>query len=228
MNPITNKTLDFLKELNNNNSKEWFETHRGEYIVAHEEMIAFAELVMSEILTFDKVDARSGKQTLYRIYRDVRFSKDKTPYKTKWGGYFRRSGEDRRGGFHFDIEPGGKSFVGGGFWAPNKEDLILIREQIVSDSDSLNEVISNTDFKTYFNELSGSKLKTGPKGFDKAHEQIELLKHKQFIITHHFSDKEVLAKDFPLKLAEGFKKMLPFFNVMTDYLTTDLNGISRI
>jgi len=184
--------------------------------------------VMSLLQSFDKIESKSGKKTLYRIYRDVRFSKDKTPYKTKWGGYFRRSGEDRRGGFHFDVEPNGMSFIASGFWAPNKEDLLLIREQIASDASPLKKVLTSSKFKDSFKELRGDKLKTGPKGFDKEHEEIELLKYKQFLVFKTFTDAEVLSPDFPEKIAQGFKDTLPFLDVMTEYLTTDLNGISTL
>ena len=228
MNPITNRTLDFLKELRENNTKEWFNAHRDDYDRSHEEVISFVEQVMNLVRSFDKIDDKPAKKVLYRIYRDIRFSKDKTPYKDKWGGYLRRSGEDRRGGLHFDIWPNNQSFIGGGFWAPNKEDLLLIRQQIEADSSPLKNVLESNEFKNYFGEVSGGKLKTGPKGFDREHEDIELLKHKQFLIAHSFTDNEVLAPDFPEQVAQGFQHMIPFLDVMTEYLTTDLNGISTL
>lgn len=228
MNPLTKSTFIFLKELDENNNKNWFDANRTRYEKAHLEMISFAEIVMTELMIADKIENRSGKKTLYRIYRDVRFSKDKTPYKNKWGGQYKRVGENRRGGFHFDIQPGGKSFVAGGFWGPNKEDLQLLREHLANDSEPLKKVIKETEFVSCFGEIKGQKLKTGPKGFDKDHKEIELLKLKQYLVFHSFSDEDVLSEEFPLLVAQTFTKMIPFLDVMTDYLTTDLNGSSLL
>jgi len=225
MSVITKQTFDFLKQIGKNNSREWFQENKSTYEKSHEEVIAFADKLIDLVNSFDVLDTQSGKKALYRIYRDTRFSKDKTPYKTMWGGYLRRSGAMRRGGFHFDIEPNGKSFIGGGFWSPNKEDLLLVRQQIEADASPLRNVIESSDFKSFFHELKGAQLKTAPKGFDKEHEEIDLLRYKQFLVKHDFTDKEVLSSEYVHLVAEGFKNMLPFFDVMTEYLTTDLNGL---
>ena len=163
----------------------------------------------------------------YRINRDVRFSKDKTLYKVYLGGFLKRAGAERRGGMGFHIQPG-KTSIAGGFFAPNKEDLMLLRQQISNDAEPLRSVLNSKAFKDFFGDLGGSKLKTAPKGFDKDHPEIDLLNHKQFIVQHSYSDKEVLADDFVERMAEVFSNMLPFFGVMTEYLTTDLNGVSLI
>ncbi len=223
MSQITKNNFKFLEDLRKNNTKPYFEKNKATYIALHEEMIAFADALLVEVKKFDEIDTPTGKKSLNRIYRDVRFSKDKTPYKTHWGGGLRRAGSDRRGGFYYHIEKG-NSFVGGGFWAPDSKDLLHIRKQIDVYAKPLKKVINSKAFKDYFGSLEGDKLKTAPKGFDKENENIDLLNHKQFIVWHKFSDKEVIEKDFHKKVAKGFKNMLPFFNVMTDYLTTDLNG----
>lgn len=227
MNPITKNNFTFLKGLAQNNQREWFEQNKVAYESARMEVAAFADEVMGYMKSFDVLSTVSGKKSMYRIYRDIRFSKDKTPYKTNWSGSFSRAGADRRGGYYYHISPG-NSFIGGGFWGPNKDDILLLRQQIEGDSTPLRAVIESKDFKNYFGALLGDQLKTAPKGFDKESPEIDLLRYKQFIVKHDFTDKEVLSADFPQLVAEGFKNMLPFFNVMTEYLTTDLNGESTL
>lgn len=227
MGQITEQTFKFLQELQENNNKAWFETNRTRYELSHQEMIQFTEKVRKHMTAFDVLEEASGKKSLYRIYRDVRFSKDKSPYKNYWGGHFRRMGAERRGGFHFQIEPN-NSHIAGGFFNPNKEDLLRIREQIAQEASPLREVLESNDFKNYFGNLTGEQVKTAPKGFDKTHADIDLLRYKQFIVQHSFTDEEVIASNFAEHLAQGFVQMLPFFEVMTSYLTTDLDGQSLI
>lgn len=224
MTRIHPQTLDFLSNLAQNNTREWFEQHKEIYTACHQNMIDFAQELISLTNQFDAIENQSGKKTLYRIYRDTRFSKDKTPYKNYWGGYLSRLGKERRGGLHFDICPGGKSFIGCGFWAPNKEDLLLIRQQIAADSTPLHHVLKSKEFKSYFKELKGNELKTAPKGFDKEQQDIELIRKKQYLVFRSFTDQEVLSDQFAQQMAEGFRQSMPFLNVMTQYLTTDLNG----
>ena len=224
---ITDKTFDFLKKLGSNNNRDWFLKHKKDYETAHQEMISFADALLERMNAFDGIETPSGKKSLLRIYRDVRFSKNKDPYKNYWGGGFRRATAARRGGYYFHVEPG-NSFVGGGFWGPSKEDLLQIREQIALDATPLRSVLNSTDFKSYFGEMEGEQLKTAPKGFDKDHEDIDLLRYKQFLIARRFSDEEVVDGSYVDKAAESFKAMIPFFTCFTEYLTTDLNGESLL
>ncbi len=222
---LTKANFKFLDDLSKNNNRPFFEKNKATYQKYHEEVIAFADAVLAEVNKFDVVDTPTGKKSLHRIYRDVRFSKDKTPYKTHWSGGFKRSGEARRGGLYYHLEKG-NFFVGGGFWAPDAKDLLHIRKQIDLDAKPLRKVINSKAFKDYFGVLEGDKLKSKPKGFEKDNPNIDLLNHKQFIIWHKFTDKEAFAPDFYKEVAKGLKKMLPMFNVITDYLTTNLNGES--
>lgn len=218
------QTLSFLKELKDNNNKPWFTAHKDEFEAAKAEMKELSQALVGMMLKHDNVDP---KPKIFRIYRDVRFSKDKTPYKKNMSGSMTRSTAALRGGYYFHVEPGG-SFLGGGFWGPNAKDLLHIRQQIEMDADPLREVINSDAFKNYFGSLEGEQLKTAPKGFDKEDPNIDLLRYKSFIVSKKFTDKEVLSKDFAEKLNDGFKNMRPFFDVMTDYLTTNLNGESLI
>lgn len=220
---IERETIDFLKELNHHNNREWFQENKYKYELAHENMVGFASLLLMEMNKHDDIETPTGKKSLHRIYRDVRFSKDKTPYKTYFSGSFSRATELLRGGYYFQVEPG-NSFAGGGFWGPSKEDLQLIREHIAQDDTPIRTVINSNAFKSTFGKLEGETLKTSPKGFDSAHPAIDLLRYKSFLLRQDFTDQEVVAGDFHLKVNQAFKAMRPFFDVMSEYLTTNLNG----
>ncbi len=227
MSPTLFPVFDFLIELKSNNDRTWFNEHKDQYEKAHFSMINFAEALLAEMRSHDSISTVSGKKSLYRIYRDVRFSKNKLPYKCSWSGSFKRATASLRGGYYYHIEPT-NSFLAGGFFGPSPADLKHIRNQIDQDDGSLREVLASEPLKSYFGGLNGNQVKTAPKGFAKDNPAIDLLRYKQFILTHHFSDQEVLGKDFHLKLSDGFRKLRPFFDLMSDYLTTNLNGISIV
>lgn len=222
---LTNDNLDFLRKLKANNDRDWFNDNKDEYLKQHQEIIEFADDVLEKLRKHDKIETPSGKKALFRIYRDVRFSKDKSPYKTHWAGSFKRATKYLRGGYYFHIEPDGV-FVGGGFWAPNKEDLQRIREDIVTDASELRTIINSKRFKDTFGSLEGEQLKSSPKGFDKEHPDIDLLRYKQFIVSKKLSNEEALRADFSEKVDETFKAMRPFFDYMSVSVTTDANGVS--
>lgn len=221
---ISTDTLHFLEALAEHNQREWFEANRSVYEQAHKNMIAFAESLLAEMQKHDQIVHASGKRTLMRIYRDVRFSKDKSPYKNYWGGGLKRDTPDLRGGYYFHIQPG-KSYVGGGFWGPNKEDLLRIRQDIAGDDEPLREIISDEHFQKMFGELGGDKVKTNPKGFSKDHPAIDLIRHKQFIVSRSFTDGQVTSDTFIQEIVRTYVAMRPFFNYMSEVLTTDANGI---
>lgn len=221
---ILDKSLfDFLKKLKKNNDRDWFNAHKEEYLKQHEKMVTFADALLGVMNKHDRIETASGKKSLHRIYRDIRFSADKTPYNTHFGGGFKRATAALRGGYYFHIEPG-NSFVGGGFWGPSPEDLKRIREDIAVNGDELRGILDSKKFKATFGQLWGESLKTAPKGFDKEHPHIDLIRMKQFLISRSFTDQEVLAPDFHLKMGAVFKEMRPFFDYMSMALTTDANG----
>lgn len=222
---LDKSVFDFLKKLKKNNDRDWFNAHKNEYVEQHEKMIAFADALLKEMNKHDQIETANGKKSLHRIYRDIRFSSDKTPYNTHFGGGFKRATAALRGGYYYHIEPG-NSFVGGGFWGPSPEDLKRIREDIALNGDELKAILKSKKFKATFGELWGEALKTAPKGFDKEHPHIDLIKMKQFLISKSFTDAEVLAPDFHKKMAAAFKEMRPFFDYMSLALTTDGNGES--
>lgn len=224
---ITTSAFNFLKKVKKNNNREWFKENKGLYEAAYADMIAFADAFLLEMNKIDNIENPTGKRCLHRIYRDTRFSKDKTPYKKNWGGGFKRASKALRGGYYFHIEPG-NSFLGGGFWGPSSQDLRHIRQHIAQDDQPLRKIINSKKFKTAFGELKGEKLKTAPKGYPKDHPSIDLLNYKQFLLMKSFSDKEVLDKKFLKEATKTFKNFRPFFDYMSETLTTDLNGVSMI
>lgn len=221
--PIQPSSLAFLKLLKENNEREWFNTNKAAFQKEQLLVESFAQHLLDLMNTHDVIETISGKKSLYRIYRDTRFSNDKTPYKTHWSGSFKRAGKQRRGGYYFHIESG-NSFLAGGFFGPSPQDLKLIRENIAFDAQPLREILIDKTFITSFEHLKGDQLKTTPKGFEADDEAIDLLRYKQFLLVHHFSDKEVLSADFLDNCNQMFKNMRPFLDYMTEILTTDANG----
>jgi len=225
--PLNKSNFEFLKTLEANNNREWFADNKELYQSQYNEVISFADEVLGSMNQHDHLETPNGKKSLYRIYRDTRFSKDKTPYKTHWGGYLKRATAKLRGGYYFHIQPG-NTFVGGGFWSPNPADLKRIREEIAASDLELRNIITDKNFLKTFGELRGDQVKTAPKGFDKEHPAIDLLRYKQYLVMRKFSDEEALSPDFAQQVTEVFLHMRPFFDYMSEVLTTDINGVSLV
>ena len=225
---LPSKSLTFLRKLKKNNNRPWFNEHKGEYEAARAGVIDVVDAVLEELKKTDVLDTPSGKAAMYRIYRDVRFSKDKTPYNVHWSALFKRHGPARRGSYYIRIESGGKSMAGGGFWGPNASDMRLIRSHIDQDAGDFRKVLRSRNFKDMFGELRGVQVKTAPKGYPRDHPDIDLLRYKQFFAARHFTDKEVLSADFGTEVVKTLKAIRPFFDYMSEILTTDLNGESLI
>jgi uncharacterized protein (TIGR02453 family) len=219
--------FDFLKQLKKNNDRDWFNSHKDRYTKELEGIVVFAGALLLEMNKHDVIENPSGKKMLFRIYRDVRFSKDKLPFKTCFSGNLKRATKARRGSYYFHLEPG-NSFAAGGFWEPNPEDLKRIRDEIAADPAPLRKILKSKGVKDYFGDLHGEQLKTTPKGYDPNDAAIDLLRYKQFTFIRHFTDKEVMATSFLKELNETYKKMRPFLDYMSDVLTTDINGESLL
>lgn len=212
------QVLDFLKNLAKNNNREWFGENKATFEKAKNDALLDFNLIHEELRQTDFLEPMK----MYRIYRDIRFSGDKTPYKTHFSMYIGRQKPDYRGGYYLHIEPG-NSFIGIGFFNPEKEDLLRIRKEIELDNE-LEDILNTKDIKTTFGSLTGDEVKTAPKGFDKNHERIHLIKKKQFLLIHKLKDEEVLSQDFSKKAVAVFKKSRSFVDYMTDVLLTNLNG----
>lgn len=219
---IKNSTTNFLKKLSLNNNREWFHDHKKEYDIALEDFKMLVRNVTTRLNEIDEIE----KAKVFRIYRDIRFSKDKTPYKTNFSASFSRLGKYRRGGFFISISPV-ECFVAGGFWKPNKDDLKFIRDGIASDVDPLKNAIESKEFVERFGLLLGDKVKTSPRGFAKDHPNINFLRYKQFLMKHAYDLSEVLQEKFIDEIVTDFKAMLPIFDVIRDYLVLDGNGEER-
>jgi uncharacterized protein (TIGR02453 family) len=221
---IPASSLDFLNTLKQNNNREWFNNHKDEFAEQQLFIEKFADLLLAGLNEHDLIETPSGKKSLYRIYRDARFSANKTPYKTHWSGHFTRATKQRRGGYYFHIEPG-NTYIAGGFQNPGPPDLKRIRDDINFDDMPLRAILNSKSFISAFGTLQGDKVQTAPKGFTAANKAIDLLCYKQFKLIRRFTDEQVLAASFLTEAGSTFKNMRPFFDYMSDVLTTDINGV---
>jgi uncharacterized protein (TIGR02453 family) len=217
-----NNTLIFLEKLKDNNNREWFANNKPDFDLIVKENKVFFNKIYSELQKHDSLNDIH----IFRIYKDVRFSKDKSPYKTNFGAGYSRTKPMLRGGYYLQLEPN-NSFVGGGFWSPNSEDLLRIRKEFEADTTEIEKITSDNTFVKYFGELKGEDgVKTAPKSFDKNHPAIELIKKKQFVVKRPFTDQEVLSVDFQEEIIATLLAMRPFFDYMSEILTSDLDGES--
>jgi len=222
MNTIRPSVLEFLSLLAKNNNREWFQDHKIHFKTLESEVKEFYNDLGLLLNAHDQID----KVKIFRIYRDVRFSKNKLPYKTHFGGSFHRLKPQLRGGYYLHIQPHDESFIGAGFWNPNKEDLLRIRKEFEMDDSDIRAILADPDFKAIWGDFVGDTLKTAPKGFSKTHPAIDLLRRKQYIFVKKFTDNEVLSDDFMEAVNHSFKAVRPYFDLMSAILTTDLNGES--
>lgn len=222
---IQESSLRYLKQLKKNNNRSWFLANKDQFIQAQTNLELFAGVLLTALNSHDLIETPTGKKSLHRIYRDTRFSSDKTPYKSNWSGSFSRATKSRRGGYYFHIESG-NSFIAGGFWGPNPQDIKRIRDEIAFDAAPLRKILTSRSFVSTFGKLQGEQLKTVPRGFDSNNEAIDLLRYKQFLLIRKFTDEEVLDASFVKQASQTFKNMRPFFDYMSEVLTTDINGVA--
>lgn len=189
--------LDFLSDLGRNNQKEWFDANRSRYEDSKTKVLFFTEIMIQAIRKFDpEVPPLSPNDCLFRIYRDVRFSPDKTPYKTHMGSFIAAGGrKSSRAGYYIHIEPG-NSFLGGGIWCPPADQLKAVRWEIHDHPGHFQEILDDPEFNRYFKSIEGEKLKTAPKGFDKDFEAIDLLRYKSYAFGVPVTDQQVVGEGF--------------------------------
>lgn len=217
-------SLQYLKDLKKNNNRDWFAETKPTFKNAQDNAKAMYAAIRESLEQHDEIE----KFKLFRIYRDVRFSKDKTPYQPHFAGSFSRLGKHLRGGYYLRIRPG-ESFLAGGFWQPEKEDLLRIRKEIEMDASEMRDILKDKDYIKYFGgKFEGEELKSAPRGFDKEHPDVDLLRKKGFIAVRNFTDAQVLDKNFLQEVDASYKALRPFFDYMSDVLTTNLNGESII
>ena len=222
---IPKSVFTFFKKLEKNNNRDWFNENKPEFKAIEKDVKAVYNTIFENLNMHDEID----KLKVFRIYRDVRFSKNKLPYKTHFGGSFHRLKPRLRGGYYLHLQPNNESFIATGFWEPAKEDLLRIRKEFEMDDSEIQDILADKKFNAVWgNSFVGDEVKTAPRGFDKEHKAIDLIKKKQYIFTKKFTDKAILDANFLDEVNASFKAIRPFFDYLSDVLTTDLNGASLI
>lgn len=209
-------TLDFLKKLAKNNNKPWLEKNKDSFTEAKTD---FENLITELIFGLAKVNpALTGvdpKKCIFRIYRDVRFSKNKEPYKTNFGASIGASGKDLgRPLFYIHVQPGNESFIAGGLYMPETKILRAVREAILEDSKILKKIIQDKKFVKEFEGLSDMKLKTAPKGFSKEHPDLPLIQYTSYIVERKVNDSDLCSKNFVKNTIESYKVLQPFLKYL--------------
>lgn len=214
MKTISQTTLQFLKDLKQRNDRDWFNDNKRRYEESRQEFEQFIDELIQAIANFDPdVAHQTAKNCVFRIYRDLRFTDDKRPYKTNFGAHItsaaKKSEIHSRAGYYIHLEPG-KSMLAGGAYRPKGDWLKAIRKEIDENAAGLKKVLNAKDFKKYFGEIEGEKLKTSPRGYSIDHPEIELLRYKSFLATHMVSDEQVLDDDFLQHSTKVFEALYPF------------------
>ncbi|MFL0161824.1 DUF2461 domain-containing protein [Aquirufa salirivi] len=212
---IPSSLLTFLSDLKENNTREWFGENKDRFLEQKSAFDQFTIQLISLFGDFENMDGVELKHCSYRIYRDVRFAKDKAPYKTWFSASFSEGG--RKSGlmdYYVHIEPGGKSFLGGGMYSPTPEQLALFRQEIDYNAKHLKEIIYAPTFLKVFGEAEGDALKTMPKGYGVDHPEIELLKKKQLFFWRKYSDSEVLNPKFVETLIQDAQVLKPYLDFL--------------
>jgi uncharacterized protein (TIGR02453 family) len=214
-------TLEFLRQLVRNNNREWFQENRKKYDDARADLEKLVGYLLTEISKFQDLGNTQVKDCIFRINRDVRFSKNKAPYKSNISAGIGPGGRSSgRIDYYLHIQPDGQSFLGGGMWAPAPEQLARYRQEVYYNAAELKDIINESSFRAFFPQIHGEVLKTTPKGYEKDHPEIELLRRKELFFSHPFSDKEVTSKGFAENTLKGIKLLKPYCDYM-NYILYD-------
>lgn len=213
---ITTATLAFLSDLAANNERTWFESNKKRFEAAKKEVAATVTDLIAGLAVHDgDIAGLEAKDCVFRIFRDVRFSHDKAPYKTNMGAWMARGGRKSVfAGYYFHVEAGGNSFLAGGCYQPEAPVLKAIREDIDYQPENLRAIIEAPEFKKLFGGLEGEVLRSAPKGYEKDHPAIDLLKHKSFVVSRKFSDAELLSPDFVKEAIRTYAAMMPLTQLL--------------
>ena len=218
-------TLDFLQELQANNNKPWFQAHHAEYEDAHQRFEDYVDGFIQDFRTVEDFEDLSAKECTFRIYRDVRFAKDKSPYKSNMAASIALGGKrSMRAPYYIHIEPQDNSILAGGIYMPTPDQLAAIRRAIDRKPAQLKAAISSKPFKKYFGTLSGEKLKTPPRGYAADHPEIELLKYKQFVTSCALTDKDILSPRLVARTVEVFAALKPLLDFLNDAVLPSRSG----
>lgn len=217
---LQSSTLKFLKDLKKNNNKPWFDAHRKEYEEAKTDFANFIQQVIDKYAKNDpSIKLLAAKDCMFRINRDIRFSKDKTPYKTNIGAYINRGGKKSLyGGYYFHCEPG-QSFVGGGLWMPMPPELNKVRQEIDYNFPAFKKIITSKKFKSVYKDLSRDKeyvLSRVPKGYESTDEAAEYLKLKSFVSLTTLKDADLTSKNLLKKTVDAFEALQPLIHFVNE------------
>ncbi len=215
---LKKSTIEFLRELEDNNNKGWFEKNKKGYELAQNDVEHLVAQMLKKMVLFDEgLVGLNAADCMFRIYKDSRFSKDKTPYKTNMGAIIAPGGKKSGlAGYYLHIQPDGESFVAGGIWMPEKEPLYKIRQVIADNAAEFKKILNQRQFKIAFGLLEDHQGKTIPKEFSKGHPEADLLKYKSFIVSHAFDDKEIMSPDFADRVSEICKTLFPLNKFIND------------
>jgi len=209
-------TLSFLEELALNNNRDWFQAHKKQFQQAQAAFEDFVSDILGRFGDVEDLGAAPAKDYIFRIYRDVRFARDKQPYKTNFGAYFAQGGRKGLGrGYYLNVQPG-DCFLAGGEYMPDGDKLMRIRQVLAVHHSQLRAVLDAPDFRRYFGTMSGDTLKKAPKGYDAHHPAIDLIRHKQFLAMHPVSDAQLLADAAAEYVVGVFAAMKPFVAFSAD------------
>jgi uncharacterized protein (TIGR02453 family) len=215
---LQNPTIKFLKDLKKNNNREWFDANRPVYDKAKADFDGFVEKLITALIKTDpRLAGLQVKDCIFRIYRDVRFSKNKDPYKTNFAASVNIGGKKSpNGGFYIHIEPEGGwgSFIGGGYWMPEAPTLKKLRQEVEFNHEEFFKILKDKNFKKHFKELEVHKLSRVPKGMDPEHPAAEYLKYTSFLVTEELSTSDIKSPDLIKKCVAAYKAMLPFLDFL--------------
>lgn len=211
---LNNATIRFLKEIKENNNKTWFDAHRNSYLSAKENFSSLVDSLLHEMVRFEPgLEGLDAKNCLFRINRDIRFSKDKTPYKNHLSASIVPGGKKSvNAGYYLHIQPGGNSFCGGGMWAPQNTELQKVRQEIDYSLEEFKKILNASPFKKHFGTLSiegGQMLVNVPKGYEKDNPAGSFLKFKSYVAIQNIPDKMLTQKEFSSEVLSSFKALHP-------------------
>jgi len=214
---ISIETLDFLTQIETNNNKPWFDANKKLWEKAKENQTQFMDALQTELKKLDDIVIKEPKKYVSRINRDIRFSKDKSPYKDNISSLIARDSEDKKCKFYIHISPV-ETFIMSGLYQPEAHILTNVRQEIDYNGSDLHQIINDESFKNFFKEIIGETLIRPPKGYDENHPDIKLLKLKQYLVKRNFDNKTVLSESFIPELAETFNAALPFLRFLDQTL----------
>ncbi|OJW72133.1 MAG: TIGR02453 family protein [Candidatus Amoebophilus sp. 36-38] len=218
----TVQILQFLEQLQENNNKPWMDMHKADYLAARNTLLEITDQLIKGLGKIDtEIASLTPKDCVFRINRDIRFSKDKSPYKINMGAYLTKGGKHGGcAGYYLHLQPHGQSFIAGGSYQPMPDALKQIRQEIDYNGDKLKVIVSDKKFKEFFGNLHGESLQRPPKGYDDTHPYIDWIKLKSFLVMHPIPDKKVASTDFIKQVLEGFKLLVPLNQFLNSALET--------